>query len=252
MRTTLQEACPLRKLCTYSSSATSSAVPVSSRVAETVTNGDTLVSQVGDGLQHVLGQVVCGLLVNVMLDVKPLSTTLSSRTALSDVTAEPILRALDLVGAVLVVVISVNVEVNDVVTEISHVSLTLASAAGVRWAHVGGDLSDNVAESHLVLPHLLLAVDLGDGTEVQVGPGMRSELVTLLVHALEDIGELGGNVDLALVDVVTSDEECGLCIVLLHQIQDMGGENLLWAVVVGQGHRAGSDTVVDTIASIFD
>lgn len=85
-----------------------------------------------------------------------------------------------------------------------------------------------------------------------MGPGMRSELVTFLVHALKNIGELGGNVDLTLVDVVTSDEKRSLCVVLLHQVQDMGCENLLWAVVVSQGYRAGSDTVVDTIASIFD
>jgi hypothetical protein len=166
MRTTLQRHALTKKSCTYSSGTTSNAVPVGNRVAEALTNGDTLVSHIGDGLEHVLSQVVGGLLVDIMLNVEESGASLSRRSALSDVSKEPILGVLDQVGAVLFVVIGVDVEVDDVVTEVSHVGLALASAAGVRWAHVGGDLANDVAESHLVLPHLLLAVDLGNGTEV--------------------------------------------------------------------------------------
>jgi hypothetical protein len=55
MRTTLQRhALTKRKLCTYSSSTTSNTVPVGNRVTETLTNGDTLISHIGNGLEHVL------------------------------------------------------------------------------------------------------------------------------------------------------------------------------------------------------
>jgi hypothetical protein len=37
---------------------------------------------------------------------------------------------------------------------------------------------------------------------------------------------------LALVDVVSGDEKSGLSIVLLHQVEDVRSEDLLWAVIV--------------------
>jgi hypothetical protein len=188
--------------------------------------------------------------VNVVLNVEPLGTIGSSRAALGDVAQEPVLGVLDQVGGVLVVVVGVNVKVNDVVTERSHISLALTSAAGVRGAHVGGNFANNVAESHLVLPHLLLAVDLRNGAQVQMSPCVGRELMTLGVHALEHGSELGGDIDLALVDVVTSDEEGGLCVVLLHQVQDVGSEDLLRAVIVGKSNGTRGDAVVNTIATV--
>ena len=128
----------------------------------------------------------------------------------------------------------------------------LSCAAGVRRAHVCGDLANDVAKSHLVLPHLLLAVSGGDSAQVQVGPGVRCDLVTLSVHALNSSGVFGGDVDLALVDVVASDEESGLSAVGLEDIHDVLGVLLLWAIVIGQSNCARGDTVVDTSATVFD
>lgn len=190
--------------------------------------------------------------MNVVLDIEPLGTLGSSRTALGDVAVEPVLGALDLVGRILVVIVGVNIEVDDMVPEGSHISLTLASAAGVGWAHVSGDLANNVAESHLVLPHLLLAVQGRDGTQVQMSPGVGRELMTLSIHALEYIDELWGGVNLALVDVVASDEEGSLCVVLLHQVKDVRGVDLLWAIIVGQSNCARLDAAIDTLATVLN
>jgi hypothetical protein len=188
--------------------------------------------------------------VDVVLNVEPLSTVGSSRATLGDVTQKPVLRALDLVGRVLVVVVGVDIEVDDVVTERSHIGLALTSAAGVRRAHVGGDLANNVAESHLVLPHLLLAVDGRDSAEVQMGPCVGRELMALGVHALEHGRELWGDINLALVDVVASDEESGLCVVLFHEVQDVGSKDLLWTVIVGESNSSGCNAVVNTLAAV--
>jgi hypothetical protein len=188
--------------------------------------------------------------VNVVLDIEPLGTLGSSRTALGDVAVEPVLGALDLVGRILVVIVGVNIEVDDMVPEGSHISLTLASAAGVGWAHVSGDLANDVAESHLVLPHLLLAVDGRDSAEVQMGPCVGRELMALGVHALEHGRELWGDINLALVDVVASDEESGLCVVLFHEVQDVGSKDLLWTVIVGESNSSGCNAVVNTLAAV--
>ena len=140
------------------------------------------------------------------------------------------------------------------VAEVSHVLLAarLSSAAGVGRTHVGGDLADNVADSHLVLDHLVVAVLLGDGAEVQVSPGVRGKLVAFGIHALDDFDELRGKIDLSLVDVVSSDEESSLGVVGSHDIKDVAGENLLWAVIVGDSNRSWGSATVDAVASVLD
>jgi hypothetical protein len=57
---------------------------------------------------------------------------------------------------------------------------------------------------------------------------------------------------LALVDVVASDEEGGLSVVALEDVQDVGGKGRLWAIVVGESNGARVDTVVDTSATVLD
>jgi hypothetical protein len=167
---------------------------------------------------------------------------------------EVVLGVLDLVGVVLVVVVGVNIKVGDVVTEISHVLLAarFGRAAGVRRAHVSGNLANNVAKSHLVLPHLLLAVDGGNRAQIQMRPGVGRNLVTLGVHALDNTDKLSGGVDFTLVDVVARDEESGLSVVCLENIQNVRSESLLWAIVVGQSNRTGGDAVVDTSTTILN
>jgi hypothetical protein len=190
--------------------------------------------------------------VDVVLDVKPLRTVSGSCAVGSDVALEPVLGALDLGWAVLVVIVGIDIEIGDVVTKISHVGLALAGAAGVWRAHVGGDLANDIAESHFVLPHLVLAVEGGDDAQVQVRPGVGSDLVAFGVHALDHVNVLLGQVDLALVDVVASDEEGRLGIVGLHEVQDVGSEDFLWAVIVGQGNGARRFAVINTGTTIRD
>jgi len=64
-----------------------------------------------------------------MLNIEPLSTSSSSCATLSNVALEPVFASLNLVGGVLVVVIGVDVKVDDMVTKVGHVGLTLTGAA---------------------------------------------------------------------------------------------------------------------------
>jgi hypothetical protein len=76
--------------------------------------------------------------------------------------------------------------------------------------------------------------------------------MSLGVHALDDIGVLGGRIDLSLVDVGTGDEEGTFGVVGLEQIQDMGGISLKWAVVEGKSNSSGLGARVDATSSIGD
>ena len=81
---------------------------------------------------------------------------------------------------------------------------------------------------------------------------MGSKLVALRVHALEDIAELRSNVNLSLVDVVSGDEESSLGVVRSHDIENVAGEDPLWAIVVGNGNCARCGATVDTGATVLD
>ena len=245
------------KSCTYlgggggGASAASSAVPVGRIVTETLTNGHSLVAEASKGGQHVVSEVVSSLVVDVVANAQPIGS--GSRCAIgSDVTLEIVLGVLDLVDVVLVVVVGINVEVGDVVTEIGHILLAArrSCAAGVRRTHVGGDLANDVAESHLIFPHLLLAVEGRDSAQVQVGPCVGGDLVTLRVHALDIADELSSGVDLTLVDIVAGDEESSLGVVCLEDVKNMGSIGNLWAIVVCQGNGTRGNTIVDTSATV--
>lgn len=191
--------------------------------------------------------------MNVVANAQPLRSG-SRSTVGSNVSLEVVLGVLDLVDVVLVIVVGVNVKIGDVVTEISHVLLAtrFSCTARVRGAHVCRNLAEDVTEGHLVLPHLLLAVNGGDGAQVQMSPGVGSDMMTLRVHALDDAGELRSRVDFSLVDVVASDEESRLSIVGLEDVKNVGGVVLLWAIIVGQSNCARGDAIVDTGATVLN
>lgn len=110
----------------------------------------------------------------------------------------------------LVVVIRVEVEVRDDVAESLQHVLAGSVAGRVGRAHVGRVLSDDVADGHLVLDHLVVSLSIGDDTEILVRPGVAGYLVALGDHSLDDVGPLRGGVDGALADIDTGDEKSGL------------------------------------------
>ena len=83
-------------------SAASSAVPVRLGVTKAVTNGDSLVSQLGEGGEHVFGQVHGSLLMDVVTNLEPL---VAGGGTACDVAKENILGVLDEGGAVVFIVI---------------------------------------------------------------------------------------------------------------------------------------------------
>lgn len=95
------------------------------------------------------------LLVNVMLDVQigGVARRLGQHGLVPKVDTDA-----DLAGVGVQVTLSVKIKVGDVVTKISHLSLTLSSADGVRRTHVSGVEAQDVGEGDLVVHHLVLAL----------------------------------------------------------------------------------------------
>jgi hypothetical protein len=228
-------------------------VPVSSRVTEAFTDSHSPIAESSQGREHIVSEVVCGLRVDIMTNGEPIAGG-SSGTTFSDVSTEPVLRFLDLGGVVLVVVVGINVEVCNVVSKGSHVSFATrhSSAARVRRAHVGWEVSNDVANCHLVLDHLILTISGGDGTQVQMSPGVGCDLVTFGCHSLDGGLVACSCIDLSLVDVVASNEEGRLCVVRLEEVQDMIGIIGEWAVIVRDSDCATSDTIGDSSATVYD
>jgi hypothetical protein len=204
-----------------------------------------------------LSELVGGLVDNIVRD-RDGRVLLRRHTLLGHVTAEPVERVLEGVPGVLLVVIGIELEVDDVVTHVLHKLLTsrLGGAAGERWANVGRDLSDNVVERHLEVDDLVFAgirIDLG---QVEMRPCVRGDLMSLRIHTLDYVDELLGLVNLPLSDVVSGNEEGGLCVVLLEEIQDSCGSILHRPVIVSNSNMAGvfasPETAVDTVASVRD
>ena len=99
---------------------------------------------------------------------------------------------------------------------------TGAIAADVRRAHVCRVSANDVEQRLLVAHNLVAARRLVERAEVEVGPGVRRNLVALVVDALDKLLPLRDLVDSALVQVVARDEEGGLDVLSLEQIQDRG------------------------------
>jgi hypothetical protein len=84
--------------------------------------------------------------MDIVSDGQPLGSA-GNRASGSDVTVEPVFRCLDLVRVIMLIVVSVDIKVDGVISKCSEVGLTAgrSSAARIRRAHVCGEKTENVA-----------------------------------------------------------------------------------------------------------
>lgn len=172
---------------------------------------------------------------------------LGGRVGAVDSCAEVVLSNLDLFASELVVVIGVQVEVRNNIAERLQDILANSVARRVGRTHVGGVFADDVADSHLVLDHLVVDLSLGDGGKILVGPSVGCDLVALGDHALDNSVPLFVNSTLA--NVVTSNEEGGLESGSSKLVKDLVSVDV-WAVIVGNGYSSGLAASVNTRTTI--
>lgn len=161
--------------------------------------------------------------------------------------AEVVLSGLDLDGSELVVVIGIQVEVGDDVAKPLENILADAVARRVRRTHVGRVFADDVADSHLVLDHLVVDLSLGDLGEILVGPSVRSDLVTLGDHTLDDTAPL--LINRTFADVDTGNEEGGLEASRSELVQNLVSVDV-WAVIVSDGNGSWLAASVNTTTTV--
>lgn len=174
---------------------------------------------------------------------------LSGRVGRPDGIAEVVLSNLNLLAGELVVVIGIQVEVRDNVSELSEDVLADGVARRVRRAHVCRVFANDVADGHLVLDHLVVDLSLGDLGKILVRPSVGSNLVTVGDHASDDRGPL--LVDGTLANVDTSDEKGGLETGSSELVQDLVSVDV-WTVIISNSNGSSFAACIDTSTAIGD
>lgn len=120
----------------------------------------------------------------------------------------------------MVVVIGIQVKVGDDISKVLHDSLACCVTGRVRWAHICWVFSDDVADGDLILNHLIVALSVGDDTQVLVRPCVAGDLVALGIHSPNNVRPACCGIDGALSIVDASNKECSLKTILSELIED--------------------------------
>jgi hypothetical protein len=163
-----------------------------------------------------------------------------------------VLCVLDQLRSNIVIIISVQIEIGDDISKVSHIisATRCGRASGIGRTHVGGEFANDVADGHLVLHHLVVTLLLGDLVEILVRPCVTGNLVTLSDHAADNSRPgLGLVIKSAFSDIDTSDEEGSLESICCELVQNVVGVNV-WAVIVGNGDSSWLNTIVDTLSTV--
>lgn len=97
------------------------------------------------------------------------------------------LRNANLGLAIIIPVKSIEVGLNNMVTQIGGTRLAGCVAGEKRWTHVGWEETEDVVDGLLVIVHFAIEPCEIEEGEVFVGPGMGGDLVAFAVHALESL-----------------------------------------------------------------
>lgn len=196
--------------------------------------------------------------MNVVSNDKPVSIR---RIIRRDVTLEKVLGVLDQGRRVHEIVLGIKVEIDDMVTQILEIRVAARSRVAVRiWrTHVGGEEAQDIVERDLVVVHLvktlllcelILGLNWCGRAEILVTPGVRCNLMTSTMHALNQ-GRPGivRIVDLTFAQVIACDEESRRHVVFLQDIQYRLGIDI-GAIIESQSHGSCYRAIVDTGATI--
>lgn len=150
--------------------------------------------------------------------------------------------------------ISIDVEVDHMVSQFLHVTLTArcGSAVRVRRPHVSGEKAENVSQSHLIAPHLLLSLQSSQVAQIRVGPGMARDLVPFVVRSLNDRRpRVRSVVNLSFAIVVACNEESCLGAVVCKNIQNVVSVDVR-AVIERDGNGSFNCAVVYSCSTVWN
>jgi hypothetical protein len=220
-----------------------STVPVGLWVVQAFTDSNTLESESLHVIEKADSDLMNRGVVNIVHDRQ--IVLVGRADATTEERVNNVERGLNGIGSGVEVVLSIEIKVGNVITESSHGLHTSSITGGVWWTHISWELADNISHSHLELGHFSAATGLGNGGEIGVRPGVRSNLVLLGNHTAEDGGVWGAfviNLTLAVVDA--GNKESGLCAVRSEDIEKIIGVDV-GSVVVGESDFAIAQADVD-------
>lgn len=155
---------------------------------------------------------------------------------LIDARFEVVLGDLDLFSGKLVVVVGVEIERSNNIAEGLQVGLAIRTlACRIRWTHVGWVFTNNVADSHFVLGHLIITLLLSDCIKILMTPSVTSNLMAICLHFCDHITPV--LINGAFANVITSDEESGTSTSSLELGHDLFSVDV-WAIIIGYGDNA--------------
>ena len=164
--------------------ARSGPIPVGNRIAEAFAYRHGFVPVGEQGGEDVVGQVVDGLVVDVVLNLQEARLR---RVGPVDGIVPDVLAGLDHRCVVVEVARCVEVEINDMVSERRQDALAVLLADGIGRAHVGWKETENGVEGNLVPHHLVRILRAGQLAGILVRPGMAGDLVSFGVHPLDRV-----------------------------------------------------------------
>ena len=197
--------------------------------------------------------------MNVMSNDKPVGIRGSGR---GGVTLKEVLGVLDQIRRVHEVVLGIEIEIDNMVAEGSHVGLAAGCriAIGIRRAHVGREEAQDVVEGYLVVVQLVQTLGsgndvltLGSSTraKIQMAPGVRNNLVTSRVHTLDQTcPRVVAVVDLAFAEIVSSNHETRDHTVRFKSVQDRFRVDVR-AIIKSQGKHAVDGAVIDACSAVW-
>lgn len=150
------------------------------------------------------------------------------------------------------IVFGIQIKVNNMVAEFGHESLTGGRAAGIRRTHVCWVDTKDVADGHLIVNDLALALGVGNQAEVLVTPCMRSYLMAGGIHALNhSCPRFSRVIDLALAEIISGNKKCARRVVLIEDIEYMAGVNV-GSIIKSQSNCTRNRASVDSSPTIED
>lgn len=124
-------------------------------------------------------------------------------------------------------------------------------AGGIRRAHIGREFSNDVADGHFILDHLIVTLLLGYLVQILVRPCVTGDLMAFGDHTADNSRPWRGFViNGALSNIDTRDKEGGLHAICGKLIEDIVGVDV-WAVVVGNGDGSWLNAIINTLPTIW-
>ncbi len=216
--------------------AASGPVPISDRITQTLAYSNHPEPPLRERLQHERHQRLRRLNVHIMRQ----DNIRAPRRIARHRRSEDIHRHTDPIRRIMLVVISVHIEIDDMIRQRPEIRLASGRVARCeRRAEVRRVEAEDSEQALLETEDVLDACFRGDVIEVDVPPAVGADLVAGGVHAADESGpRVGRVVDAAAAVVVAVDEEGRFCVVFGQEVEDAGGEGA-GAVVECQGYCAG-------------